>query len=106
MSGLFALHWPWALAVLGMGLATYATRVAGLLMLNGVEVKGRLKAALDAVPVSVMMAVITPTIIMTGWPERITAIIVATTAYFRAPLILNILVGMGGVVLLRHILGG
>ncbi len=106
MTELFALHWPWALAVLGMSLATYATRISGLLLLDGVAVEGRLKAALDAVPVSVMMAVITPTIIMTGWPERVTAIIVAGLAYVRAPLVLNILVGMGAVVILRFILGG
>ena len=105
MSGLFALHWPWALAIFGMALATYATRISGLLLLSGVEVKGRAKAALDAVPVSVMMAVITPSILMTGRAESLSAIIVAVCAYFRLPLVANILVGMASVVVLRMVLG-
>ena len=106
MSDLFTLHWTWALAIFGMAVATYITRISGLLLLSGVEVKGRWKAALDAVPVSVMMAVITPMILMTGKAESISAVIVAIAAYFRAPLVLNILLGMGSVVLLRHVLGG
>ena len=106
MSDLFALNWPWALAIIGMAVVTYATRISGLLLLNGVAVKGRMKAALDAVPVSVMMAVITPSVLMTGKAETISAIIVAVCAYFRAPLVVNILVGMGSVVLLRHFSGG
>ena len=106
MSSLFSLHWPWAVVILGMALVTYATRISGLLLLNGVEVKGRMKAALDAVPVSVMMAVIAPTVLLKGPAESIAAIIVAGCAYFRLPLVLNILVGMGSVVALRHILGG
>ena len=106
MSNLLALNWPWAAAVLGMAVVTYATRISGLLLLSGVEVKGRWKAALDAVPVSVMMAVITPMILMTGKAESLSAVIVAIAAYFRAPLVLNILLGMASVVLLRHLLGG
>lgn len=106
MSDLFTIHWSWAVAIIGMSAATYLTRISGLLLFSGVEVKGRMKAALDAVPVSVMMAVITPMILMTGRAESLSAIIVAVAAYFRAPLVLNILLGMGSVVLLRHVLGG
>ena len=106
MSTLFALNWPWAAVVFGMAVVTYATRISGLLLLSGVEVKGRWKAALDAVPVSVMMTVITPSILMTGKAESLSAVIVAIAAYFRAPLVLNILLGMGSVVLLRHLFAG
>ena len=106
MSAWFTLHWDWALAIFGMAVVTYATRLSGLLLLGGVKINGRMKAALDAVPVSVMMAVITPMILMTGKAESISALIVAVCAYFRAPLVVNILVGMGAVVALRHFLGG
>ena len=106
MSSWFILHWPWALTIFGMAVVTYATRISGLLLLGGVEVKGRMKAALDAVPVAVMMAVITPTILMTGKAESLSAIIVAVAAYLRAPLVVNILLGMGSVVALRYVLGG
>ena len=57
------------LAIVGMALATYATRVAGLYLMRGVAVKGRLKAALDALPPAILMAVIAPTILATGMAE-------------------------------------
>jgi uncharacterized membrane protein len=101
MSGIFTLHWPWLLAIIGMGLATYATRLSGLLLMRGVVVKGRWKAALDAVPPSVLMAVIAPTVLMTGRAESLAAIATAVAAFLRAPLLVTILVGMGTVVGLR-----
>jgi len=101
MSGLFTLHWTWLLAIIGMGLATYTTRISGLLLMRGVVVRGRLKAALDAVPPSVLMAVITPTVLMTGRAESLAAIATAIAAFMRAPLLLTILIGMISVVGLR-----
>ena len=101
MNGLFTLHWTWLLAIIGMGLATYTTRISGLLLMRGVVVEGRLKAALDAVPSSVLMAVITPTVLMTGRAESGAAIATALAAFFRAPLLVTILVGMVSVVGLR-----
>jgi uncharacterized membrane protein len=94
MTGIFTLHWTWLLAIIGMGLATYATRISGLLLMRGVVVKGRLKAALDAVPPSVLMAVIAPTVLMTGRAESLAAIATAVAAFLRAPLLVTILVGM------------
>ena len=101
MSGIFEIHPLWLLAIVLMGLATYSTRIAGLLLMRGVEVKGRMKAALDAVPPSVLTAVITPTVLMTGHAETISAIITAAVAFFRAPLLVTILAGVVSVVALR-----
>ena len=91
-------------AILGMALATYATRVGGLYLLRGVTVKGRLKSALDALPPAILMAVIAPTVLTTGAAETIAAAIVAGTAFMRVPLIVTILTGVISVVLLRMIL--
>jgi uncharacterized membrane protein len=90
------------LAILGMALATYATRVAGLFLVRGVAVKGRLKAALDALPPAILMAVIAPTILLTGNAERIAAILTTVSAFFRLPLIVTIIVGVVSVVVLRQ----
>jgi uncharacterized membrane protein len=92
------------LAILGMALATYATRVAGLFLMRGVEVRGRLKAALDALPPAILTAVIAPTILLTGNAERIAGILAAISAWFRLPLIVTILIGVGSVVLLRQVM--
>lgn len=90
-----------ALAIIGMGLATYATRISGLLLMRGVVVKGRLKAALDAVPPAVLMAVITPTVFMAGVAEMLAAIATAIAAFLRLPLLVTILIGVVSVVLFR-----
>ena len=80
-----------------MGLATYATRLSGLLLMRGVVVKGRAKAALDALPPSVLMAVITPTVLMTGKAETLAAIITAIAAILRLPLLATMMTGIGSV---------
>jgi len=93
------------LAIIGMALATYVTRVSGLYLMRGVMVKGRLKTALDAMPPAILMAVIAPTILTTGIAETIAAALTATAAFMRLPFIAAILIGVISVVLLRMILG-
>lgn len=95
------LHLPTLLAILGMALATYATRIAGLFLMRYVTVKGRTKAAFDALPPAILMAVIAPTVIATGVAETIAAAITAASAFLRLPMIVTILVGMASVVILR-----
>ena len=92
------------LAIAGMALATYLTRVSGLLLLRGIIVKGRLKAALDALPPAILMAVIAPTILLTGNAERIAAVITAVSTFLRLPLVVTIVIGVASVVLLRRVL--
>ena len=92
------------LAIIGMALATYATRVSGPYLMRGVTVKGRLKAALDAMPPAILMAVIAPTVLTTGIAETIAAAITAMAAFMRLPFIVTILIGVISVVLLRMFL--
>jgi uncharacterized membrane protein len=92
------------LAILGMALATYATRVSGLYLMLGVTVRGRLKTALDALPPAILMAVIAPTILTTGIAETIAAAITATAAFMRLPFVVTILIGVVSIVLLRMVL--
>ncbi len=92
------------LAIFGMALATYATRVSGPYLMRGVTVKGRLKTALDALPPAILMAVIAPTILTTGVAETIAAAITATAALMRLPFVVTILIGVVSIVLLRMVL--
>lgn len=92
------------LAILGMGVATYLTRLSGFYLLRGLNVSGPMKAALDALPPAVLMAVIAPVILTTGWAESIAAAITAVAAFFRLPLTVTIVVGIVSVVLLRMVL--
>ena len=92
------------LAIIGMALATYATRASGLYLMRGITVRGRLKAALDALPPAILMAVIPPTILATGSAETMAAAITATAAMLRLPLVVTILIGVVSVVVLRMVL--
>jgi len=89
------------LAIAGMGLATYATRLSGFYLIRGLPTFGRLKAALDALPPAVLMAVIAPVILTTGLAETLAAAITAVAAFFRLPLAVTIVIGIVSVVALR-----
>jgi uncharacterized membrane protein len=92
------------IAILAMALATFATRAGGLYLMRGVAVTGRLKAALDALPPAILMALIAPTILTAGVPESIAAIITAGAAVLRLPLVLVVAIGVVSVVVLRSVI--
>jgi uncharacterized membrane protein len=92
------------LAIIGMGVATYLTRLSGFYLLRGLNLSGPMKAALDALPPAVLMAVIAPVILVTGLAETIAAAITAVVAFFRLPLAVTIVIGIVSVVALRAIL--
>ena len=93
-----------AIAILAMGIATYATRVAGFWLVRHVNLSTRAMTALDAVPGAILMAVITPMVFTTGPAETVAAIITAFAA-FRLPLLGVAAVGVIAVVLLRLAIG-
>ena len=93
------------LAVVLMGLATYGTRVSGYLLLRGVKIEGRAKAAMDAVPPAILTAVIAPTVFLSGWAEMIAGAITMVAALLRLPLLVVIATGVASVVGLRMVLG-
>jgi uncharacterized membrane protein len=92
------------LMILLMGLATYATRIAGYWLLRGRKVEGRVKAALDAVPPAILMAVIAPTVFLQTKAEMIAGALTLASALMRLPLLVTILIGMASVVAFRFLL--
>ena len=95
---------PALLAIVGMALAAYATRLSGFYLLRGLNVGGRMKAGLDALPPAILMAVIAPVILATGIAETLAAGVTAVAAYLRLPLALTITIGVVSVVALRAVL--
>jgi uncharacterized membrane protein len=89
------------LAILAMAAVTYLTRIAGLFVADRLVLTGRAKAAFDAIPPAVLVAVIAPTALTTGWAEAIAAAITAIVA-FRLPLLGTVAVGVIAVVVLRN----
>ena len=86
--------------IVAMAVITYGTRTAGLILAKRLALRGRAKAAFDAIPPAVLIAVIAPTALATGWAETAAAAITMVAA-LRLPLLATIAVGVAAVVLLR-----
>ena len=80
------------------------TRVAGLYLVRFFNVRGRTKAALDAMPPAILMAVIAPVAFATGLAETAATAITAVAA-LRFPLIVAVIIGVLSVVALRQLIG-
>jgi uncharacterized membrane protein len=87
------------LAILAMAVATYATRIGGILLGGYLPNTGRVRQALDALPAAVLSAVVAPAVIA-GSAETIAAALTLVAA-LRLPMIVAVLVGMGSVATLR-----
>jgi uncharacterized membrane protein len=88
--------------ILMMAAVTYATRIAGIFVADRLILTGRAKAAFEAIPPAVLIAVIAPTALATGWPETLAAAITMIAA-LRLPLLATMAVGVAAVVALRAI---
>lgn len=91
-------------AIVLMGLVTYLTRIAGLFIAGRVSLEGRAKAAFDAIPVSVLTAVIAPTLLTSSVAETLAGVVTILAA-FRLPLLGTVIVGVAAVVILRLTFG-
>ncbi len=91
------------LAILAMAAVTYVTRIAGLFVADRLALSDRAKAAFDAIPPAVLVAVVAPTAFTTGWAEALATAITAIAAT-RLPLLATVAVGVVSVVLLRAVL--
>jgi len=92
------------LAIALMGVVTYLTRIAGLLVAGRTRLEGRTRAAFGAVPVAVLTAVIAPTLLSSSVPESLAGIVTIAAA-FRLPQLAAVIVGVAAVVLLRRAFG-
>lgn len=88
------------ITILGMIAITLACRFGGYLLVRYVTFRGRVAAAMEAMPVAVLMALITPTVLYTGPAETVAAAITALAAW-RLPLIVAVGIGTAAVVALR-----
>lgn len=97
---MMALDLDTLLAILAMAAATTLTRVSGIFLLRYLSIGEETREALDAIPPAVLMAVIAPTALATGWAETIACAVTALAA-LRLPLLPSVVAGVGTVVMLR-----
>lgn len=91
------------LAIVLMSIVTYLTRIAGLALPANLKLSPRARAAFDAIPPAVLVAVIAPTVLATGWRESLAAV-AAIIAATRLPLLGVVGVGVAAIVLLRALI--
>ena len=89
---------------LGMFAVTYATRIGGYWFVRRFSLSGRVKAGLEAVPMAVLTAIISPTVLATGPAETIAALVTLLLAW-RQPVLVAVIGGVATVVLLRMAMG-
>lgn len=94
---------PTLAAILGMAAATYLTRVFGFWLVGLVPIRGRARAALEAVPGAVLTAVIAPMVIA-GPAEAVAALVTLAVAR-HAPVPVAVVGGVAAVALLRMVAG-
>ena len=86
--------------ILAMGIGTYLTRIAGLVLTKFFTFSGRTEAALQAVPPAILMSVVAPTAFATG-PAETAATAVTAIAALRLPMMAAIASGVISVVIFR-----
>lgn len=91
------------IAILAMTLATYATRLSGLVVGRYLPREGRIKHALDALPPAVLTAVIAPAVV--SGPAEMIAGAVTLLMALRFSLFPSMLVGVVTIVICRSSLG-
>ncbi|HKF93787.1 MAG TPA: AzlD domain-containing protein [Gammaproteobacteria bacterium] len=89
------------ITILGMALATYATRASGVWMLSRFQPSPRFNAWLRHVPGAILVAIITPLVLNGGLPSAAAAFATALIAARTNNLLLAIGGGVGLVWLLR-----
>lgn len=89
---------------LGMLAVTYGARIGGYLLVRSRPIEGRIKGVLEAVPVTVLAAIIAPMALATGPAESLAALATLLLAW-RLPVAAAVVGGVGAVVLLRWLIG-
>jgi uncharacterized membrane protein len=93
------MHVDDVIAILVMAIATYATRIGGVLVGGYLPKSGPARRALDALPAAVLTAVVAPAIVA-GWAEVI-ADVVTLLAALRLPMVVAVVLGIVAVALGR-----
>ena len=91
-------------AFAAMAGATYFTRIAGFWLVRRVRLRGPLAGALAAMPGSILVALIAPTVLSTGPAESGAALVTVALAW-RLPPLVAIAGGVASVVALRALTG-
>ncbi len=89
------------LTIFGMALVTYLTRVGGLWLMNRVTLSGRVERGLSNLPGAVMISIVAPALLSSGWIGLVAGLLTALVARRTGNLLLAMLTGVGCVLIYR-----
>lgn len=95
---------PFLLALAGMAIASYACRIGGHLLMGYVRITPRVEAALKAIPLAVMIGIITPAATAGQWPEIAGLAAVVLAMKLTGKDVVAVLAGVAAVGLCRWLL--
>lgn len=98
------IHGEALLAILLMGIVTYALRAGGFWLMGRVTISPRMEAALAYLPGAVITALVVPSSLEAGFPGIAGVGVIALVMWKRPSLLLAMAAGIGAVVLLRNVL--
>jgi len=90
--------------ILGMALATYATRVLGYLLLRNRQLAPRTRNALERAPGCVMLSVIVPYFVSSR-PEELIAIGIAVVCAWRLSMLPTMVISVASLGILKALVG-
>ena len=93
------------LAVLGMGAATYLTRVAGLFLATRMRIGGRGEAFLRGIPGAILISLVAPAVASSGPADALAAAATVCAAVLSRSLLLSMVIGVAAACLLRGWIG-
>ena len=91
-------------AILAMAAVTYATRVAGFALVRRLELTGRAKLALEAVPGAVLVALVAPAVLTSGLADALAGLLTVLAA-LKLPVLGVVAVGVVSAGVFRAVLG-
>lgn len=95
---------PTLVTILGMALATYATRASGLWLIGRIHLTKRAEAWLREIPGAVLVAIVAPTVFTTGVAEAAASLATVLVAARTRNLLLAMVCGVALVWALRTLL--
>ncbi len=93
---------PLTLLTIGlMALGTYATRAGGLWLASRLTFSGRVEAWLDYIPGAILVSLVAPAVLASGFAEALAALAVVLVALRTGSLPVAMVTGVGAVLVLR-----
>ena len=93
---------PLTLLTIGlMALGTYATRAGGLWLASRLTLSGRVEAWLDYIPGAILVSLVAPVVLASGFAEALAALAVVLVALRTGSLPVAMATGVGAVLVLR-----